>query len=147
VKVEPIPSSAFKTDVAEGKYPLGVKFTNQSTGDIVSYLWDFGDSIGVSTDRDPSYTYNKPGTYKVKLKAFTSKGCWQEYEFDGIRVYDYSDIHIPTAFSPNEDGLNDVFQVTTGEMKWDAYDYTQQVGANYLPGQLVKRTITTHLGW
>jgi gliding motility-associated-like protein len=118
VKVEPIPSSAFKTDVAEGKYPLGVKFTNQSTGDIVSYLWDFGDSIGVSTERDPSYTYNKPGTYKVKLKAFTSKGCWQEYEFDGIRVYDYSDIHIPTAFSPNEDGLNDVFQVTTGEMKW-----------------------------
>lgn len=118
VKVEPIPSPAFKTDIAEGKYPLEVKFTNQSTGDIVSYLWDFGDSIGVSTDRDPSYTYTKPGNYKVKLKAFTSKGCWQEYQFDGIRVYDYSDIHIPTAFSPNEDGLNDVFQVTTGEMKW-----------------------------
>lgn len=118
VKVEPIPASEFNSNVTEGKYPLQVKFTNRSSGDIVGYLWDFGDSLGVSTERDPSYTYTKPGIYKVKLKTFTSKGCNNEYVFESIRVYDFSDIYIPSAFSPNEDGLNDVFEITAGEMKW-----------------------------
>ncbi len=63
------PTAAFITDVTSGEAPLTVTFTNQSTGDITSYGWDFGDSIGSSTDVNPVYTYNTPGTYTVTLNA------------------------------------------------------------------------------
>ncbi|MEW5766794.1 MAG: PKD domain-containing protein [bacterium] len=44
-----------------------VTFTDQSTGDITSRLWDFGDGIGASTAQNPSYTYTTAGIYTVSL--------------------------------------------------------------------------------
>ncbi|MGB0525043.1 MAG: PKD domain-containing protein [Flammeovirgaceae bacterium] len=46
---------------------LPVQFTNQST-DAFSYLWSFGDGA-VSTEINPSHTYEKPGEYVVTLEA------------------------------------------------------------------------------
>ena len=42
-------------------------FTNNSVGHsaINSYLWDFGDGVGQSSDKSPSYSYTKPGRYQV----------------------------------------------------------------------------------
>lgn len=45
---------------------LTVLFTDISTGEPVSWTWDFGDG-GASTERNPSHTYARPGTYTVKL--------------------------------------------------------------------------------
>lgn len=45
---------------------LTVLFTDISTGEPVSWTWDFGDG-GASTERNPSHTYAKPGSYTVKL--------------------------------------------------------------------------------
>ena len=39
---------------------------DQSIGDITSYLWDFDNDGAIdSTEQNPTYTYNTPGTYKV----------------------------------------------------------------------------------
>ena len=44
------------------------KFTNNSTGSIDSYKWDFGDGT-TSTETNPYHVYSLPGTYTIKLKG------------------------------------------------------------------------------
>tara|TARA_B100000809_G_scaffold266787_1_gene331572 strand:- start:6066 stop:7682 length:1617 start_codon:yes stop_codon:yes gene_type:complete len=48
-------------------------FTN-TTSNGSSYVWDFGDNIGTSTDENPTYTYTAEGTYTVKLIATNIDG-------------------------------------------------------------------------
>ena len=51
-------------------------FPNASAVDgLASVLWDFGDAGATSTAQNPSYTYNNPGNYTVKLKITTQGGC------------------------------------------------------------------------
>ena len=50
-----------------GQTPLGVTFTNLSTG-ATSYLWDFGDG-NQSTDSSPLHVYTVHGSYTVSLTA------------------------------------------------------------------------------
>ena len=57
--------------------PLGspVNFINQTVGsEPMTYLWDFGDGVGTSTDSNPSYTYAALGTYTVTLEATNDLG-------------------------------------------------------------------------
>ena len=57
------------------KPPYVVKFQNQSSGPgNVSYSWNFGNSQ-TSTLRNPSVTYNAPGTYTIILNAQSDLGC------------------------------------------------------------------------
>lgn len=49
-----------------GKVPLTVSFTDESTGVITSWLWDFKDGA-TSTEPSPEHTYTASGIYSVKL--------------------------------------------------------------------------------
>jgi PKD repeat protein len=60
------PVAAFTQDKVSGSSPLTVKFTNQSSGNITSYKWDFGDG-GTSTEQSPSHEFTAVGTYNVIL--------------------------------------------------------------------------------
>lgn len=52
-----------------------VTFTNRTKGaEPLDYWWDFGDGVGVSTQRDPVYTYASTGTFTVTLVATNSLG-------------------------------------------------------------------------
>ncbi len=57
---------------------LNVVFTDTSTGKPTSWTWDFGDCSGGaqcrSTEQNPSYTYDEPGTYTVILTAANAAG-------------------------------------------------------------------------
>ena len=46
-----------------------------TTGKIVSWIWDFGDSYDTTTE-NPFHSYASPGTYKVKGFITTDKGCF-----------------------------------------------------------------------
>lgn len=52
---------------------------NFSSGDAVSYNWDFGDGT-TSTERDPWHQYAEPGIYTITLSITTDTGCINEYE-------------------------------------------------------------------
>lgn len=54
--------------------PLLVSFINQSTPDIISYEWDFGDG-NYSALADPSNVYLTPGNFDVQLIGTTALGC------------------------------------------------------------------------
>jgi len=83
----PAPVAHFTADPISGVHPLTVNFSNQSTGNITSWLWDFGDS-STSTDRNPAHTYDDAGTYTVELTVIGPGGTHTETKTDYI-VVDY----------------------------------------------------------
>lgn len=50
----------------------GIQFTNTSTGDFLTYYWQFGDG-GISTEKDPYYLYSDSGPYDVTLEVRNNK--------------------------------------------------------------------------
>lgn len=56
--------------------PYTANFTNTSLSQLYTdFFWDFGDGIGTSTQENPSYTYNLPGTYEVQLILHDTSTC------------------------------------------------------------------------
>lgn len=66
-------SAAAFTYVNNSSPPLSVTFTDTSTNNPTSWLWDFGDGT-TSTVRNPSKTYAVGGSYSVKLTVANSFG-------------------------------------------------------------------------
>lgn len=54
--------------------PLPVNFTNLSSF-ANSYVWDFGDNTGTTTDENPLHIYTTPGDYDVTLIASSRPEC------------------------------------------------------------------------
>lgn len=52
---------------------LAVQFFNESTG-ATDYLWDFADASGQATEPEPLHIYEKPGSYRVRLRACPRAG-------------------------------------------------------------------------
>jgi len=67
------PKALFRVFPKKGPPPLKVRFQNFSTGNVVRYLWDFGDG-GFSLDRNVTHTYFAEGIYTIKLNVITSTG-------------------------------------------------------------------------
>lgn len=60
------PRAAFTASPVSGNAPLTVQFANQSTGQITSYFWNFGDG-STSTAVNPQKVFQTVGTYNVFL--------------------------------------------------------------------------------
>lgn len=85
------------------------RFTNTASEDVVSWLWDFDDG-DTSTQRDPLHQFRSPGINNVCLTVTNQAGC-----VDSVCIPVESIINVvndlPSAFTPNGDGVNDVFFV------------------------------------
>ncbi|GEM_PF-2264085 len=57
-----------------GTAPLNVTFTDISTGNFTSWLWEFGDGKN-STEQNTVHKYTKSGKYKVIFEACNQNGC------------------------------------------------------------------------
>jgi gliding motility-associated-like protein len=83
-----------------------------------AWHWDLGDGIGSAISEDTSYAYAIAGTYQVELIVYNALGCsdtaWQTIEVEGDDDNTVFPPVFPTAFTPNNDGLNDVFYVRGG---------------------------------
>jgi gliding motility-associated-like protein len=115
--VHPLPNASF-TFTPQELYTFNpdVCFINQSTG-AISYLWDFDFTgiNGTSTLSDPCairFPTNQEKVYQVTLVAETEFGC-TDSATSNVSILDEFLIYIPSAFSPNNDGLNDEFIITT----------------------------------
>jgi gliding motility-associated-like protein len=86
-----------------------IDFTNQSLN-ADSWRWNFGDNLSgnFSNKKNPIYSYSTPGIYNVILIATNVNNCSDTIQ-KNIIIDDDVEFYIPSAFTPNGDGLNDNF--------------------------------------
>lgn len=124
----PPPSAAFVADKTAGTPPLTVQFTDQSTGTIMTWLWDFGDG-DQSTAANPAHTYEAPGTYSVTLTITGPTGSDTETKTN----------YITAAMAPNVPLIhNGSFSEGTNHWtKWTQRDTVGNFTTAAVSGQLV----------
>lgn len=86
-----------------------VRFVDQSEGTVTGYSWTFGNGNTSVAQNPPAQTYPVPTrTYdqQVRLIIRNSYGC-ADTATRMIKVVNNCYIAVPSAFTPNNDGLND----------------------------------------
>lgn len=107
------------------------EFTISLTG-YKSIVWSTGSS-------NPSITVTQPGTYSAQV--VDKNGCAGSDAIN-IAYVKCIDIQVPSAFTPNNDGKNDVFRPLLGV---PPKNYTMQIYSRW--GQLVFETHDPLKGW
>jgi gliding motility-associated-like protein len=106
---------------------------------ITLWQWSFGDGEG-SNFINPIHNWNLPGTYKVELTVTDRNGCHDSTYFRYIDVIEGL-LNIPNTFTPNNDGYNDYFEITTSGLEV----YNLEIFNRW--GMLLFQTTGNHLLW
>lgn len=133
-----IPMADFTADPMQGEAPLEVNFTNRSEN-AQSFEWylykdtteiqpgavSVEDSLldgRIFTEQNlPPYIYEHPGSYNVKLIVTNTNGtnrCADTMYIDRYIVVDSSLVEVPNVFTPNGDGINDIFHVKAQSLEY-----------------------------
>ncbi|MBI3500930.1 MAG: PKD domain-containing protein [Bacteroidetes bacterium] len=110
IGVSPSPTAAFTENPTIVFLNQNVTFTDQSQSGIVLWYWNFGDGSS-SVLQNPTHSYSVGGIYSVWEVVTNQFGCtdtiWHE-------VIVNNPPNIPTGFTPNGDGHNDILYVLGG---------------------------------
>ena len=99
----------FNSDNISGKESFTVNLTNTSQGADV-FLWDYDDGYQevLGLNEMPTHTYNKQGRYEILLIAENS-ALSSACNDTSIQIIDVQGFDVFNVFTPNNDGVNDVF--------------------------------------
>lgn len=121
-----------------------VQFTNLSTHlSDNKYEWNIT-SLKPMDDVNPIVTLPKIGKYQVTLMAKNVHGCKDEVS-KTIEVKNNFNIYIPNSFSPNFDGLNDVFIPVFSSYGLDTKSFEMEIFDRW--GHVLYHTKDVTKGW
>jgi PKD repeat protein len=126
IKVTPLPPIASFDSIPNGCEPQFVTFNNTTQNQIAgtTYLWDFGDN-NYSTTKNPTYTYQAAGDYKIVL---TVTGPFGQVDscFQVVHIYQSPRAYFevtPQLVFVNDENVRCFNLTTNGDTyKWDFGD-------------------------
>ncbi|OQA00517.1 MAG: PKD domain protein [Bacteroidetes bacterium ADurb.Bin408] len=140
ITVYPKPEAEFTYNPKQPEAFQMVYFDNLSTT-LYAAHWTFGDG-NTSEHINAFNTFNLGDTYIVELIAETEHGCTDTATHE-IFIKEVFTLYIPNAFTPDGDGLNDVFlPVGVG---LDNEGYHLMIFNRW--GELVYETFDVNRGW
>ena len=105
------------------------------------WFWDFGDNSH-STLQNPSHIFTNAGTYIITLTASNEYGC-TDSDSISITINESGLVYIPNSFTPNGDGLNDIFKPICTYIQ--PVDFNMYIFNRW--GNEVFRTSDINAGW
>lgn len=111
IEVYEVPEAIFEANPNNiSVVDANVSFNNQSTGlNTNTFDWNFADGT-TSTDVQPTHLYTNAGNYYVSLFVTSPHGCVDSI-MKVVIVNPDVVLYVPNSFTPNGDGLNDVFRI------------------------------------
>jgi large repetitive protein len=94
-------------------YPRVTTYTNpevtlvSQTANADEFVWDFG-VLGIYYGDTVRIILPDTGRFQVEYSVITESGCESSLK-DELRMVEEFTIFVPSAFTPNDDGLNDMF--------------------------------------
>jgi gliding motility-associated-like protein len=134
----------FTASETTGYAPLKVKYhfvSSAGVDTITDFYWDFGNGQSSILENPDTVVYDTPGTYSPSL-VFNNRMDLILTKSQFITVQEIDDvISVSNVFTPNDDGFNDNFLVTTqAEVLLKMNIFTRA-------GILVFKTEGTTLSW
>lgn len=142
IHVADFPHADFVFSPAEPENGEEVFFYNYSTGEnITNYSWSFGDGHSSHLE-EPSHVYHltESDLMTVQLTVTNSDGCSDD-TIQVVPVEDNFAFFVPSAFTPNTDGKNEIFLPRVN----DVVDYELTIYARN--GELIFYTNNPEIGW
>jgi gliding motility-associated-like protein len=103
--------------------------------------WYFGDGTS-STDTDPTHYYNSVNEYTAMLVVQSNHGCL-DTAYDDVTVKEIFTLYIPNTFTPDDNGLNEIFMPVGNDIDPDNYHF--MVFDRW--GEMVFETEDVKQGW
>ncbi len=133
----PIASFIYESKVQETESPFHFISTSQNA---MSYWWDFGYKYYSAIGEDTVLSYPKPGRYEVVHVARDKYGCTDTTR-QYIKIDPPFNLYVPNAFTPDGDGVNDVFRAHGAGME----TYKMEIYNRW--GKMIYRTKEVKKGW
>lgn len=113
VLIQGVAEAAFNVRFEPGCDGLRAFFTDLSTAPE-SWFWDFGNGNS-STEQNPQYVLTYGESFNVTLTVTDAFGCTDEVtqNYNPGNYEDNVQLSVPNVFTPNGDGMNDVFTLNT----------------------------------
>ena len=107
-----------------------IRFVNTSE-DFTNLIWDLGDNNSEEDRQDFIHTYSDTGTYITQLIIINQYNCRDTIN-GSLRINPVYRIYIPSSFTPNGDGMNEVFEpIISGAKSYTMKIYDRWGGIIY----------------
>jgi len=137
----PQPTNIFETEI---------QFTDMTEGyPIINYLWTFstisGELMGGSAAANPVFEFPSEygGDYIVNLQVTDIHNCTDVITPSIVTIDDLLQFYVPSAFTPNNDGLNDVLRFEGADI--DPTRFQLQIFSRY--GEMLFETKDPSIPW